>query len=311
MFLRNTAPNSTNPYYRTKASGGYSPCITPYGDGSTLPNCVGYAWGAFSETLGFASKLRSMNAENFYNSQPSEYERGSVPKLGAIACWQKGPTLSGNDGAGHVAQVIEVAPDGTILTANSGYKGTRFWLQRIKPPYNIGTDYKFLGFIYAPVAEEPAPKPIEPTPTNDTLPVKYTIKRGDTLSKIAKKYYGSGDKAHYLFIAQANGIVDANKINAGDVITIPVYAEVKPVEPTPPASTPAPVDNTLRVGDEVEIIGRGNANSFGTGVSTGGQTIGWRRRILDIKNDGRANPIRVGNDSGTTGWFKASALRKI
>lgn len=298
MFLRNTAPNSTNPYYRTKASGGYSPCITPYEDGSTLPNCVGYAWGAFSETLGFASKLRSMNAENFYNSQPSEYERGSIPKLGAIACWQKGPTLSGTDGAGHVAQVIEVAPDGTILTANSGYKSTRFWLQRIKPPYNIGTGYKFLGFIYVPVAKEPAPKPVEPTPTKSIDEVARECIRGDW----------------------GNGAVRKNKLIKAGYDYSAVQARVNEIlneqkKPTPPAPaptpTPAPVDNTLRIGDEVEIIGRGNANSFGTGVSTGGQTIGWRRRILDIKTDGRPNPIRVGNDTGTTGWFKASALRKI
>lgn len=289
MYLRNTAPNSTNTYYRTKAKGGISPCIDVYGDGSTLPNCVGYAWGAFSETLGFASKLKSMNAESFYNSQPNKYERGSVPKLGAIICWQKGATLSGTDGAGHVAQVIKVSPDGTITTANSGYKGRRFWLQKIKPPYNIGSAYKFLGFIYVPVAE--------PTPTPEPAPLK-------SIDEIAREcirgYWG-------------NGAVRKNKLIKAGYDYSAVQARVNEIlnEQNKPTPTPAPVDNKLRIGDEVELIGRGNANSFGTGVSTGGRTIGWKRKILDIKTDGRSNPIRVGNDSGTTGWFKASALRKI
>lgn len=117
-----------------------------------------------------------------------------------------------------------------------------------------------------------------------------------------------------------NGAVRKNKLIKAGYDYSAVQARVNEIlneqkQPTPPAPIPTPkptpVTNVLAIGNEVEIIGRGNANSFGTGVSTGGQTIGWRRRILDIKDDGRSNPIRVGNDSGTTGWFKASALRKI
>jgi len=48
----------------------------------------------------------------------------------------------------------------------------------------------------------------------------YTIKSGDNLSKISQYFYGSAN--HYQKIAQANGIADANKINAGQQINIPV-----------------------------------------------------------------------------------------
>jgi nucleoid-associated protein YgaU len=47
----------------------------------------------------------------------------------------------------------------------------------------------------------------------------YTIASGDNLSKISKHFYGDANK--YPKIAQANNIADANKIQAGQTITIP------------------------------------------------------------------------------------------
>jgi nucleoid-associated protein YgaU len=47
----------------------------------------------------------------------------------------------------------------------------------------------------------------------------YTIQSGDNLSKVSKHFYGDANK--YEKIAQANGIADANKIRAGQTITIP------------------------------------------------------------------------------------------
>ena len=48
----------------------------------------------------------------------------------------------------------------------------------------------------------------------------YTIKPGDNLSKISQHFYGSAN--HYQKIAEANGIADANRISAGQAISIPV-----------------------------------------------------------------------------------------
>jgi len=53
--------------------------------------------------------------------------------------------------------------------------------------------------------------------TGDTQ--SYTIQSGDNLSKVSKHFYGDPNK--YQKIAQANGIADANKIQAGQTITIP------------------------------------------------------------------------------------------
>jgi LysM repeat protein len=48
----------------------------------------------------------------------------------------------------------------------------------------------------------------------------YTVKSGDNLSKISKRFYGSPD--HYASIAAASNISDPNKIQVGQQITIPV-----------------------------------------------------------------------------------------
>jgi nucleoid-associated protein YgaU len=50
---------------------------------------------------------------------------------------------------------------------------------------------------------------------------EYTVKKGDTLSAIAKKYYGSATKPLWEVIQKANDIKDANLIYPGQVFKIP------------------------------------------------------------------------------------------
>jgi len=47
----------------------------------------------------------------------------------------------------------------------------------------------------------------------------YTIKSGDNLSKVSKLFYGNANK--YSQIAQANGIANPDKIQAGQQINVP------------------------------------------------------------------------------------------
>ena len=61
----------------------------------------------------------------------------------------------------------------------------------------------------------PAPAPPPPKPTVRT----YTVVSGDTLWAIAERFYGDGSK--YPQIARANGIADPDRINPGQVLTIP------------------------------------------------------------------------------------------
>ena len=49
--------------------------------------------------------------------------------------------------------------------------------------------------------------------------LKYTVKSGDTLGKIAKRFYGEAN--HYHAIAAASGIANPDHIEVGQEITLP------------------------------------------------------------------------------------------
>lgn len=73
-------------------------------------------------------------------------------------------------------------------------------------------------------------------------------------------------------------------------------------------STGTGTSSTLNVGDKVKIVGNGNGSSDGSSGVAGG--IGWERKILKIHN-GKKYPYQVGDSTGTTGFYQASALQKI
>ncbi len=49
----------------------------------------------------------------------------------------------------------------------------------------------------------------------------YTVKAGDTLSKIAKEFYGDANQYTKIFNANKDKLNDPNKIHPGQVLTIP------------------------------------------------------------------------------------------
>ena len=83
--------------------------------------------------------------------------------------------------------------------------------------------------------------------------------------------------------------------------------DIKLYEEPKPTPAPTPSKPTLNIGDTVKIIGTGNGSSYGTSNTAYG--LGWTRQILDIY-EGRPYPYRVGNATGTTGFYKAGALQK-
>ena len=177
---RTTKPEAGNPYYNTKANGGYSNAIKgkPTDKGcDVLANCVGYAYGRFNEIGGWGKckYLSPVNAEKFIQ-YAGGLEIGQTPKLGACMVWQKGATLSGSDGAGHVAIVEKIISDTEVVTSESGYNSKAFWTQTRKKGsdgrWGSGSSYKFLGFIYNPAecCKETTPA----KPTTAPAPAKLT-----------------------------------------------------------------------------------------------------------------------------------------
>ncbi len=125
---------SGNPFYKAN-----------YG----MPNCTCYAFGRFWEISGKYPKLSTGNARDFYGHTEDGYTRSkSKPRLGAVVCW----TDWGRGAGGHVAIVEEIYEDGSILTSNSAWGGSNFYLSKLYPPLytNNTSAYQLQGFIYNP-----------------------------------------------------------------------------------------------------------------------------------------------------------------
>lgn len=223
MNIRTTKPSAGNKFFITKSKGGYSTCIQGKPTDSqcnVLANCVGYACGRFNEIIG-SMKYPSLNcnAENFIERAKNTYglEISPIPTLGGIMVWQKGSTLSGNDGAGHVAVVEKIIDNNTIYTSESGYGSSAFWNSTRKNTngrWGLGSGYTFRGCIVNPaIGKITAPAETNTSNSNDIV---YTVVKGDTLSGIASKYGTTYQK-----LAEYNGISNPNLILVGQKIKIP------------------------------------------------------------------------------------------
>lgn len=160
-------------------------------------------------------------------------------------------------------------------------------------PYLRGTK-KLIGYGQTSSTSQTT-KPTTTTSTTSKETV-YTVVKGDTLSKIASKYGTTYQK-----LAEYNKISNPNLIVVGQKIKIP--GSVSTTTTTKPSTT-----SGLDKGNKVKIIANGNSASDGSGRSSGG--IGWTRKILDIY-PGRKFPYKVGHSTGTTGYYQASALKKL
>ena len=170
MKLRTTVPKN-NKYYIRQVTGGLNGAVA--GDpmqkyANVLDNCVGFANGRYNEIWndpdlkGVVKRFNVQlvcNAENFIESAKKQgLKISSTPIEGGIMVWQKGATLSGGDGAGHVEVVEEVYTDGSILCSSSGWKG---WDFRLLRRYNTNgrwgqnSAYRFRGCIINPSIKNP------------------------------------------------------------------------------------------------------------------------------------------------------------
>ena len=157
---RYTRPENGNPYYNRKQDGGYSPAIAGspcVKELTVLRNCVGYAHSRFHE-IAQCKKMNlfdAVNAENIFgNAAAHGLRTGFFPDPGALIVWQKGATLSGSDGAGHVAVVECLTSSGGITTSESGWNASKdFWTASYTIPFSYGANYKLLGLVYQPSAD--------------------------------------------------------------------------------------------------------------------------------------------------------------
>ena len=188
MKMRTTKP-SKNKYYIRQASGGYNGAVQGKPtdkDANVLSNCVGYANGRFNEIIGEKKCKYQLvcNAENFIEKAKAYgLKISDKPVLGGIMVWQKGDTLSNNDGAGHVAIVEKIIDDKTIYTSESAYGGTPFFNATRKngnKNWGMSYPYKFRGCIINPAIKHTTKKETDKKPVTKKVKVgsQIRIKKG-------------------------------------------------------------------------------------------------------------------------------------
>lgn len=257
-------------FYNNGNNGGYSWCINGHPTNSVCnitANCVGYACSRFNELVdiikggGFQYKTLCCNAENFIERAiAAGLSISSVPTLGGIMVWQKGATLSGSDGAGHVAIVEKINSSNSIYTSESGYGGSYFWNStrtNSNGRWGMGSGYKFRGCIVNPaigkvVAPEPTPTPEpKPTPSAPKFKIgdKVVISGGLYVNSNAAKATGSVSNKVTTITRYASGAKhpynttgDLGWMNESD---IKKYTE--PTQPTYQTYTVRPGDNLSKI----------------------------------------------------------------
>ena len=320
--MRTTRP-ANNKNFITRSSGGWNTCIKGnprYQYADALANCVGYASGRFNEIINIARETTgctyttlNCNAVGFKErAEAAGLKTGSTPRRGAIMCWGK------EGAAGHVAIVERVNNSNSVYTSESGWGSSAIFWNSTRSNNNgrwgIGAGYYFRCFIYLPDdvqkaidAEEPTPTP-QPTPSD-----KFNI--GDKVVVNGPLYVSSTASSPAGHVS--NKVTNITRKNPGSAHPYNTTGDlgwmdessIKKYEEPTPAPTPTPAPSTeLNVGDAVEIIGTGNGSAYGGSNTAYG--IGWKRQILKIWN-GKPYPYQVGNNTGTTGFYKKEALKKI
>lgn len=214
MKIRTKQPKD-NKYYIRQANGGYNgavagkPTIT---GANVLCNCVGYANGRFNEIIG-AGKCKYQlvcNAENFIEKAKAlGLKISNTPVVGGIMVWRKGKTLSGNDGAGHVAIVEKIIDSNTIYTSESGYNSFAFkniTRKNNNGRWGMGSAYHFRGCIVNPAVKSDSKTNSKTTKTKSNAAIAKEV--------IAGKWGNGSDRTAKLKAAGYDPAAIQKEVNA-------------------------------------------------------------------------------------------------
>lgn len=284
MNIRTTKPEIGNKFYNNGDNGGYSWCVNGYPTDSgcnVLSNCVGYACGRFNEIIGeMKYKTLCCNAENFIErAQQAGLAVVSYPTLGGIMVWQKGSTLNGNDGAGHVAVVERIDNDNQIYTSESGYGESAFWnsiRRNDNGRWGLGNGYTFRGCIINPViGDVHYVAPVKPQPSTPSSDINN--KSVDELAKeVINGKYGNGDERKNALGSRYSEVqAKVNELLSGN----------KPTTTLQP-STPSV--------DILTLVKKTIRGDFGNGQA--------RRNALGSNYDEVQRQVNLNIQHGTTRW---------
>jgi len=163
-------PDAGDPYYNTKGSSGYNPCILGNNDKgqrvkglNVLPNCVGYVVGRLNAIgqYGSCKYLGNTNAANFITlARKQGLQISKEPTTGGVMVWS-----GGKGGYGHVASVEAKIGTDIVITSESEYYGLPFVVYTRRRGngnwrdgcYWMTNSYRFEGCIVNPAVKEEDP----------------------------------------------------------------------------------------------------------------------------------------------------------
>jgi nucleoid-associated protein YgaU len=130
---------------------------------------------------------------------------------------------------GEGVRIEEVKQDGSKLyiraVAPSDQAKNKIWdlIKAANPSYSVDlvADIKVQAPAGGAVAGPASAGPGGPAGTASAGQKTYTVKAGDSLSKIAKEHYGESSKYMQIFEANKNILKDPDKIQPGQVLVIP------------------------------------------------------------------------------------------
>ncbi len=146
-------------------------------------------------------------------------------------------------------------------------------------------------------AKAEAPKPAPPAPAPAPT---YTVQSGDSLSRIAQRALGDGNRWRELFDLNRDQISNPDVIHPGQVLKLPGGSSAPaPAAPPPPPPKPAP--------GPTYTVGSGDTLS-GIASRTLGDGNRWRE-IFDLNRDQLSNPnvIQAGQVLKLPGGANAAA----
>lgn len=147
-----------------------------------------------------------------------------VPKVGDAIIYDWDDDGRGDDTEGHDHIGIVVTAGKTSFTVVEGNAGSPSQVRRIKRTVNqryirgfITPDYT--AAVKALTPKETTPKPVASKPVETATQQTYTVKKGDTLTAIAKMYNTTVNE-----LKKTNNITNANLIKVGQVLKVPGQA---------------------------------------------------------------------------------------
>lgn len=312
---RTTAPAKTDKRFIHYSKSGYNTCISiNQQTGYVLPNCVGYAQGRLLEIRGESKvnwKLPACNAEDWYDTAKAQgLQVGQTPKLGAVVCWRAGNTHNSADGAGHVAIVEEIKPNGDIVVSQSAYGGQKFYLSTLTKTsgYMYAASRPLVGFIYCGIDFDD-----EPTATTTT-----TVKAGlkvelrnvpSYASESSLSSYGLRSGTYYIWDANPkNGRVRltnaVNKVGVpGQVSFWAALADIGLSDCD--ASIKAPSVGTKHTLNNTVVYGTEKGPSIG---KRSGVYYVWDATVRNGRIRMTNSPARVGLQGQVSFWVEVNKL---